>query len=95
MWLRSRHHDPAAPTDFLALALIALIYAGAESMAAWGFLAVFAAGVGLSRAEMTVMAATPHPDLSGSPQAPLETNASVPHRPAENLVAAQVNTDDL
>jgi NhaP-type Na+/H+ or K+/H+ antiporter len=34
MWLRSRHRDPAAPNDFLALALIALAYVGAELMAA-------------------------------------------------------------
>ena len=35
----------------LALALIALAYVGAELIGAWGFLAVFAAGLGLRHAE--------------------------------------------
>jgi sodium/hydrogen antiporter len=97
MWLRSRHRDPAAPNDFLALALIALAYVGAERMAAWGFLAAFAAGVGLRRAEMRVVAETPHPERSGSPRASTEasTTAAVPHPPAEDFVAAQVTADEL
>jgi NhaP-type Na+/H+ or K+/H+ antiporter len=97
IWLRSRHRDTAAPNDFLALALIALSYVGAETLTAWGFLAVFAAGVGLRRAEMTVVDETPHPDLSGSHQSPMEvsTNESVPHPPAEDLVAAQVTANEL
>jgi sodium/hydrogen antiporter len=41
--LRSRQQD-TAPSDFLALALIALSYVGAEAIGAWGFLATFAAG---------------------------------------------------
>jgi sodium/hydrogen antiporter len=97
VWLRSRHRETAAPNDFLALALIALAYVGAEIITAWGFLAVFAAGVGLRRAEMTVVDESPHPELSGSQQAPTDPSlqASVPHPPAEALVAAQVTADDL
>jgi sodium/hydrogen antiporter len=97
IWLRSRHRDLAAPNDFLALALIALAYVGAEALAAWGFLAVFAAGVGLRRAEITVVEKTPHPEVSESPQVPAEasTGAAAPHPPAEDLVAAQVDADDL
>jgi sodium/hydrogen antiporter len=97
VWLRSRHRETAAPNDLLALALIALAYVGAETMAAWGFLAVFAAGVGLRRAETAVVGKTPHPEVSGSPQSPPETSttAVVPHPPAEDLVAAQVTADDL
>jgi NhaP-type Na+/H+ or K+/H+ antiporter len=61
IWLRSRHQDTAAPSDFLALALVALSYTGAEFIGAWGFLAVFAAGVGLRRAEVRVVRENPHP----------------------------------
>jgi NhaP-type Na+/H+ or K+/H+ antiporter len=97
VWLRSRHRDPAAPNDFLALALIALAYVGAEAMAAWGFLAVFAAGVGLRRAETAVVGQTPHPEVSGAPPTPQgpSTGGPAPHPPAEALVAAQVDADDL
>lgn len=35
--LRARSRDTAAPTDFLALALIALSYTAAEQLGAWGF----------------------------------------------------------
>ena len=62
IWLRSRQRDTAAPNDFLALALIALSYVVAQSIGAWGFLAVFAAGVGLRHAELKVVAETSHPD---------------------------------
>jgi NhaP-type Na+/H+ or K+/H+ antiporter len=54
--LRSRHADSSAPSDLLALALIAMSYAAAELAGAWGFLSVFMAGVGLRRAEMHVVA---------------------------------------
>ncbi|QUG76126.1 sodium:proton antiporter [Erwinia sp. E602] len=51
--LRHSHQD-VAPNDFLALALIALSYAAAQAVDASGFLAAFAAGVGLRRAEIRV-----------------------------------------
>ncbi|MGX9237293.1 cation:proton antiporter [Pantoea ananatis] len=51
--LRNAHGD-CAPNDFLALALIALSYALAEWLGASGFLATFAAGLGLRRAELRV-----------------------------------------
>ena len=97
IWLRSRHQDTGAPTDFLAVALIALSYASAEFIGAWGFLATFAAGVGLRRAEMHVTQMTPHPDVpkkpgqqeNGSPETP------VPHPPAEELVGASVEAEEL
>ncbi len=43
-----------APSDFIALSLIALSYAIALSLGASGFLAAFAAGVGLRNAEIKV-----------------------------------------
>lgn len=103
IWLRSRHQDTAAPSDFLALALVALSYTGAESIGAWGFLAVFAAGVGLRRAEVRVVHENPHPAADvdedeadgvdgGSKDA---REAVVAHPPAEDLVAAQVSAEEL
>ena len=52
IFMRARHADTSmSPNDSLALALIALAYVGAELIGAWGFLAVFAAGLGLRHAE--------------------------------------------
>lgn len=77
IWLRSRHADTEAPNDFLALALIGLAYVGAESVGAWGFLSVFAAGLGFRRAVNNVMQENPHPDrhrgrVSGDEDPPAE-----------------------
>lgn len=60
--MRSRQRDTGAPSDFLALALIALSFVIAERLHAWGFLAVFAAGVGLRHAELRVVTESPHPE---------------------------------
>jgi NhaP-type Na+/H+ or K+/H+ antiporter len=50
LYLRSRHQESAAGFDeFLALGLIALAYGFAVSCHAYGFLAVFAAGLALQR----------------------------------------------
>lgn len=50
--LRVRHADSGeSPNDFLALALIAISYVVAYAVGAFGFLSVFAAGVGLRQAE--------------------------------------------
>lgn len=96
IWLRSRQQDTGAPSDFLALALIALSYVCAEFIGAWGFLATFAAGVGLRRAEMHVTRMTPHPD---QPKQPDGQNGSAqtaePHPPAEELVGASVEAEEL
>lgn len=51
--LRLRNDDcTVSPNDYLALALIALAYVSAEIIQAYGFLAVFAAGLGLRQAEV-------------------------------------------
>lgn len=51
--LRARETDTSvAANDFLALALIALSYVGALSLGGLGFLATFAAGLGLRNAEL-------------------------------------------
>ena len=42
-----------SPNDYLTLALIALAYVGAEMIEGYGFLSVFAAGLGLRQAEVS------------------------------------------
>lgn len=82
--LSSRTRDTAAPNDFLALALIALSYTIAQVIGAWGFLAVFAAGIGLRSAEISTVEESPHPEAQ---------DASIQaHPPAETLVAPNVVT---
>lgn len=50
--LRIRNDDSTlSPNDYLTLALIALAYVAAESVHGYGFLSVFAAGLGLRQAE--------------------------------------------
>ena len=68
-----------APSDFLALALIALTYAFARAFHASQFLAAFAAGVGLRHTEWRVVSRHPHPDVENE----LEDGI---HPPAEMLV---------
>ncbi|MDQ3336087.1 MAG: cation:proton antiporter [Myxococcota bacterium] len=82
--LRTRQRDVTAPSDLLALALIGVSYAAAEAVGAWGFLSVFAAGLGLRAAEVSVVAESPHPEAD-----PGE------HPPAEELVAARVEAEQL
>jgi NhaP-type Na+/H+ or K+/H+ antiporter len=88
--LRHRTRDVAAPSDFLALALIALSYVLAEAIGAWGFLATFTAGVGLRRAETRVVSKRPHPEAARVAAAEAE-----PHPPAEDIVGANVAARDL
>jgi NhaP-type Na+/H+ or K+/H+ antiporter len=94
---RSQQQDTGAPSDFLALALIALSYVGAEVVGAWGFLAAFAAGVGLRHAELHVTRESPHPDHPGRTNAAAETPvqeiAALP--PPEHLVSANVEAEEL
>ncbi|WP_110949806.1 cation:proton antiporter [Pseudomonas bohemica] len=53
IYLRIKNADStSSPNDFLALALIAIAYVSAEGLGAFGFLAVFAAGLGLRQAEV-------------------------------------------
>ena len=56
--LRISHADSTlSPNDYLALALIALAYVVADTLHAYGFLSVFAAGLGLRQAEVTLTGA--------------------------------------
>jgi len=84
IWLRSRHQETDAPNDFLALALIALAYVGAETIGAWGFLATFAAGVGFRRAEIKIVEENPAPEHNETEEA--EEAQLTAHPPAEEFV---------
>lgn len=56
--LRIRNDDStSSPNDYLSLALIALAYVAAEAINGYGFLSVFAAGLGLRQAEVTLTGA--------------------------------------
>lgn len=89
IFLRAKYGDIDAPNDFLALALIALAYVAAEAAHAWGFLAVFAAGYGMRSAELAVVTKTPHPDK------PVDGEPGDEHPPAEDLVGATVDENEL
>jgi sodium/hydrogen antiporter len=97
IWLRSHQQDTGAPSDFLALALIALSYVGAELIGAWGFLATFAAGVGLRHAEVHVIKQTPPPNdrLRKPSRSEQRSSDPAPHPPAEELVGASVEAEEL
>ena len=72
IFLRAHHTDTVVTAnDFLALALIALSYACAETLGAWGFLAAFAAGLGLRHAEVAT---------SGHDEEPAEQSAQAEPR---------------
>lgn len=90
--LRAHHGDAAtSPNDFLALSLIALSYFFAESVGAWGFLATFAAGVGLRHAEIASSGGSEIPaeeKLSPGPanETPATSRDTTPHEAAGVLM---------
>lgn len=91
--LRSRHRDAEAPNDFLALALIALAYFGAETVGAWGFLAAFAAGIGFRRAEIKIVNDNPAPETADEDTR--GENSLTDHPPAEELVGDKTEEEEL
>jgi NhaP-type Na+/H+ or K+/H+ antiporter len=87
--LRIKNNDSTlSPNDYLALALIALAYVGAESIHAYGFLSVFAAGLGLRQVEAK---------SSGHTQPPAEhlVQPVVDHQNVEPQHAVHGNTENL
>jgi NhaP-type Na+/H+ or K+/H+ antiporter len=77
--LKTKSKD-IAPSDFLALALMAMAYASAQALSASGFLAAFAAGLGLRHAELYVVKHHPHPHIRDG------NDDASSHPPAEILV---------
>jgi NhaP-type Na+/H+ or K+/H+ antiporter len=77
---RLRHAtQDVAPSDFLALGIMTLAYGCAELMDASGFLAAFAAGVGLRRIEVRTVEEHPIQDDE-------EADSQAARAPAETLV---------
>ncbi|MFU2326055.1 cation:proton antiporter [Pseudomonas sp. NFX98] len=92
--MRIRNADSTlSPNDYLTFALIALAYVAAESVHGYGFLSVFAAGLGLRRAEVktTGDSHTPAEDLVQPVvgHQNVEPGAAV-HGDVENLEDTQV-----
>jgi sodium/hydrogen antiporter len=93
IWIRQRNGEEASANDLLALAVIALSYTGAEFVHGWGFLAVFAAGLGLRRAEViTVQSAEP---IKPAPVAlkPSSMNEALGELPAETLLEPELEDE--
>ena len=89
LFMRIKNADSTfSPNDYLALALIALAYVVAETIQGYGFLSVFAAGLGLRQAEVKT---------SGDTQAPAEhlVQAVVGHQHVEPEAAVAGNVDHL
>lgn len=87
--LRIKNDDSTlSPNDYLALALIALAYVGAESIHAYGFLSVFAAGLGLRQEEVS---------STGNDELPAEhlVQPVVGHQNVEPQHAVHGDTDNL
>jgi len=83
-WIGVRMKTASAdvtPNDVLALALMALSYAAATALSASGFLAAFAAGLGLRHVELHVVRRHPHPDLGKD-----DGRGTATHPPAEVLI---------
>ncbi|UWF46697.1 cation:proton antiporter [Pseudomonas sp. N3-W] len=87
--LRIRNDDSTvSPNDYLALALIALAYVAAESIHGFGFLSVFAAGLGLRQVEVK---------STGTEQLPAEhlVQPVVGHQNVEPKLALHGDIDKL
>lgn len=86
------HTNDVAPSDFLALAIMMIAYAMAEWLSASAFLAAFAAGIGLRRAELSVVSRHPHDKARKD----MEGDDDAIHPPAELLVERHAEeTDEL
>jgi sodium/hydrogen antiporter len=72
LYLRVRHREAVGFDEFLALGLIALSYGIAVLAHTYGFLAVFAAGLALRRAEDTPIARTSSPGPTEEPALPVD-----------------------
>ncbi|RYG33449.1 sodium:proton antiporter [bacterium] len=95
LWLRKRRQDKTSTDDYLAIGLIALSYGAALKIEAYGFLAVFAAGLAMRHTELR---------LTGDDKTPTEAleNSQEGHRvhdedtaPAHMAEAAQTFTEAL
>lgn len=91
IFLTRRHPGVSAPNDFLTLAMIALVYVAAEAVHSWGFLAVFASGVGVRRAELQVVTANPRPQQA---EAAEKQDPESGQLPADEVVSSVKSGED-
>ncbi len=84
VYLRARHHESVGLDEFLALGLIALAYGIAVLGHAYGFLAVFAAGLALQRVK----------EQSSLIHLPVSETEWPPHEHADDESTADVNHTD-
>jgi hypothetical protein len=84
IYLRREHKEAVGLDDFLALGLIALSYGVALLAHAYGFLAVFAAGLALRSTErIPPVAKHPKRLRKKSPQAPMKRLPRTPKKPRQ------------
>lgn len=88
-WLRGRGHPLESP-EFLVFGLIALAYGLALLLQAYGFLAVFAAGAGLSRVERQRPEIAADPDTDAAHSSRLDHFAQQAERLAEVVVVVLI-----
>lgn len=82
VYMRSRHLETVGYDDFLALGLIATSYGLAVAVHAYGFLAVFAAGLALRIVERTMTGKEAPPDMSQVNGTAEELASDEQHAPA-------------
>jgi len=82
VYMRSRHLETVGYDDFLALGLIATSYGLAVAVHAYGFLAVFAAGLALRIVERTMTGKEAPPDMSQVSATAEELASDERHAPA-------------
>jgi NhaP-type Na+/H+ or K+/H+ antiporter len=94
LYLRRQHKEAVGLDDFLALGLIALSYGCALMLHAYGFLAVFAAGLSLRRLEQSEsagqMGAASLRDVLAHPDRRIAETAAVDPRSAPAFMAQAV-----
>ena len=90
LYLRSRHKEAVGLDNFLALGLIGLTYGLASLAHAYGFLAVFAAGVALRRIEQRASAGASSAKDAAPPPAEAAARRK---RSADAAAAAHVDPD--
>ena len=79
LYLRRTHREAVGLDDFLALGLIALAYGIAVACHAYGFLAVFAAGLALRRVERMAVVRTRPPEVEPTKPAGLSEDEVAVH----------------
>ena len=89
LWLRRQHREAVGHDEFIALGLIALSYGAALLAHAYGFLAVFAAGLALRTIERRESAEPPSGEMLAAEQAGEESEiATDPQKAPAHMVGA-------